>query len=397
MRKMPIFLKQYGLIMLAIFSIFMSVIIVYLSLVTFGNNLEVNETSVGYIYLGNNTVDEYQNTLIFGVNDWKSKASYRINYQGYEYNIDLSIFNFDVDSTLARLIQNTKNNAIFSVNESDVTDLKADLTLLYGSDLMDSFDMDQLISTILTDMGKLYYLRYYELNDFLDTSVSESVINTKIITNILPSDVTQIMAYGEDVLIPANTRFSLLGTLGSSNLTSEQLSIIASGLENLILKTSFSGISKYYYQEMPDWASIGSNIRILKVNQYDFQFFNNENLDYTLTFTQIDSSTIEFTLLGYPFVSDYDCVIDSSVQIPFETIIVDDDTITSTTANVMIEETATDWIYSVVEIEGVNGMQVIFTRVITDAFGDQHELYLMSENKLPVSAVIRQNIVSKED
>ncbi|MDD3122995.1 MAG: hypothetical protein PHC62_05675 [Candidatus Izemoplasmatales bacterium] len=395
MRKILIFFRHYGLLIIAIFSFALSLFAVGYLITTFSETGNINETSVGVIYLGNKNEDEYHIALIQGVNDWKTIASYEIQFQDYIFEVDLTLFDFDVESTISNMIQNQSNNAVFFISDENKNVLLTELDAVYGSTIAGSINTDQLITDIILDINNLYYLRTYEVINYLDSELAMNVIDTFDMTNISSKDVTQIMYEYFPITIKAEDRFSLLDTFLLSGLSNEQLSIIASGIEKLILNTSFYGITKYHYQVAPSWAELGCNVRILKVNQFDFQFFNNQNFDYTVTISKIDNNSLQFSLLGYPSVSSYQVNINDSISIPFETISVDDESINALTPNVIIEETDTEIIYTVIDQVGVNGKQVLFSRTTTYQDSSQKTLYLMNENTSPVSQIIRQNIIVK--
>jgi len=238
-------------------------------------------------------------------------------------------------------------------------------------------------------------LKTYQLREYLDISLSESLIKQVQLSNINPDDVQMIITEVNSLTINANSHFSLLDQFENTSLTNEQLSIIASGLEKVILETSFTGLSRYYYTVMPLWAEKGANVRILKVNHFDFTFFNNEEYTYEVLISENSESSLEFTLIGYPFISSYEIQVDDDTLIPYEIDIIDDDTLDALTEGVSIYETDTEIIYSLVVQVGVNGNQVIYHRTTQMLDGSSSTVYLFSENRLPVVEIIHQNIVSK--
>jgi len=71
-------------------------------------------TRVAHIYLGDNT-NGYSSILNDATNDFKTKATYEINYQNNTTAFDLSLVRLNLNETLSQIKPNTNNLAFFEL------------------------------------------------------------------------------------------------------------------------------------------------------------------------------------------------------------------------------------------------------------------------------------------
>jgi len=391
------FIKKYSLFILSLIFVVLSVSFSVYSLMTYRLNSSGDNTVIGNIFIGSNNGDDYSSSITYGINEWESNALYTLTYQNQSYSNILYWFDFDLNATLDSMTIGSKNNAVFGISQNSKDAMLAELSERFPQELMDAFDFEAFFADVIDDLKQMYYLKNYQLIDYLSVEASESIIDTFTINNISPTDATSITDALTEISIPASSRFSLLDALNDTSLTNEQLSIVASGIEHVILNTYFTGITKSQYSVSPAWADEASNVRILRLNHLDFQFFNDLPLDYFVTLELNSASSIAFTLKGYPNSETIIVEISDEMVLPFETIIIEDDTLDGTTLNVLVEETVDSWIYTVVDQIGVDGYLKTYTKSITDALNVTETIFLMNEFTSPTTEMIRQNIVLKGD
>ncbi|PKK96438.1 MAG: hypothetical protein CVV58_06350 [Tenericutes bacterium HGW-Tenericutes-3] len=352
-----------------------------------GNNND--DTSVGYIYLGGLDESDYESVLNQKVSLWQSEATYVVVFQGYTYEINLDLFQFDISSTLSNLETGVKNQAYFTITEDNKNLLVDQLNISFTNEIIVGFDVESFVSHVLNDMGSLKTFKTYLLKDFLPETLPTHSMNMALVSNLSSDFVNAIVSESVyEISIEPKTRFSLLETFKDSTFTNEQLSIIASAMQKLLRNSPMTNYTFEQYPIMPTWAEAGMNVRILSVNQFDFSFYN--PLEYSLTITVYKESDNEllFTLDSYPFISTFSSSTTILTSIPFQDLNFEDESVNEFTANVEIwDETTEDITYRVLVTPGVNGSIIAYTRTETLLSGETETITLYEEETMAVNAV----------
>jgi hypothetical protein len=208
-------------------------------------------------------------------------------------------------------------------------------------------------------------------------------------------DVDQIIEKISSIEIPKQRRFSLLEQIDDLGLTNEQMSIIASGLQGVIVNTHFNGFIFEQNIETPSWASPGQDVRILRVNRFDFTFFNSLDYGFSLEIEEVNNNTLSFSLLGIPYITTYTSEFVVQATIPYQTIYIDNDTINELTPGVIITETDEEFIYRVLIQSGINGEVIFYNRTTTVTGSAPVTIKLFDEQYLPVDEIYHEHIVEK--
>ncbi len=380
-----------SLILFGLVVIFSSVMLITLEI-----GAEADETSIGFIFLGNRSADERETVISQGIQTWQDQAQYTIRYQGYQIPVNLDIFAFDMEKTIDALISNQNNHAIFNVIESEKSLWLDSVTLIMGDTIMNTFDEESFFDDVMNDVMTLSRIKSYDLVDYIGTDLMDYVLSTSMLSNISGDDVDDIVASVSEIIIPKSSRFSLLEALSDLTLSNEQLSIVASGILSVIDDSDFTSLNFEIYQYLPSWAIQGHNVRILAVNDFDLSFYNGSMSDYKIQISQISDTSLRFELVGYPYITEYTSATQLSEVISYQTIIYDDETIDALTPGVIITETATEFIYQVIIQQGVNGAIYETVRTITPYQGDTQTITIFIEHYLPIDEIIHQHIVEKE-
>ncbi len=358
--------------------------IVILSEFRIQSNLE--STRVGHIYLGNQDND-YENRLDQTISEFISEAEYQINYQNISYELDFSQFEFLSEETIDNISKDNNNLAYFSV--IDTNDFETSLKDNFSAEVINSINLNNLISDIENNLGKLDYFSSFSLTDYF--SEIEAIILEKTYSTTNQTIINQLSQIDE-IEINSLEQFSLLSNLSDYNISNESLSFLASMMQDLTLESHFTNYVFQPYYHMPNWANESMNVKILKANDFDFSFYNNFNQNYKFVIETIDSNTIKLMLQGMPYVNSYD--IEEIVKsIPYDTIIIDDPTLDDITYKV--DETDTEIIYQKLLENGLNGSLHKFVRTITKSDSSTETIILFYIKFSPTTEIISENIITK--
>ena len=397
MKRIAFYFKHNLYFMISLITVSLSVMFALVMLFVLDLGESVEETSVGFIYLGSYSQDQYTSVLTSKVTQWQETANFEVVYHGYEIEIDLSLFNFNVSETVRKIQTNQTNQAFFTISSENKAILMTHFEDNMTPTILSSFDMDKFLEDVMSDMSSLKNRKVYQLKSYLAEGLAETVLQTITIDQIALSDVNQIISEAESFLILGNSRFSILDLFGSNPyLDNNQLSIIASALQKLTINAHFEGYVYSSYLMLPSWAEPGMNVRILKVNQFDFSFYNRLNDIFIVEVDKISNDSLSFTLKGYPYMTTYVSFIDESVVIPFNTQYIDNPAIDETTPGVIITETETEWIYEIIITPGQAGKVVSYFKTITPLNGSSNTLKIYDEQYVASPEIREQNIVLKD-
>ncbi|MDY0295536.1 MAG: hypothetical protein RBQ71_06990 [Acholeplasmataceae bacterium] len=396
MKSLTLYLKRNLYFMISLFTVFLTVVSAIVLLFVFDLGKSVAQTSVGFVYLGSYESSQYEEVLTPRILQWQNTADYALTYQEYEWDIDLSHFVFDGKMTADQVRSDVNNPAFFSLSSEEETALYQELTEDLTVQLVDAFDFDALLTDIAQDMKLLKNRKTYELKNYLDQTVYDVVIDSVTIDNIDQVVVNEMINQLIDPIeIPENKRFYLIDELSSFDLSNEALSIIASALQYVTVKTPVEGYLFESYVDLPLWADDGMNVRILKLNQYDFSFFNPLQQMMTLHVESSLPNTITFTLKGLPFLTTYEREVVVGPTIHYQTTIVTNELLDALTPGVIITDTDTETIYELETLAGTDGYVTYYNRVVKPLVEDEFTITLYQEQTLPIHRVIEQHIVAK--
>jgi hypothetical protein len=395
MMKLKLLLKRNLYLFITLVVLVASLVFAGVIFTVFNEENKVDETSVGFIYLGNSSETQYQSILEREISSWKNNAEYQIQFQGYVVNLDLNWFSFDVEKTIDEMTNDVDNLAYFTLSNVNKLSLNDLLRSTFTPEIIEAFDLDLFIEQINSDLQKLYSRKTYELSEFLDASLAQQTIDSTTITNLSNVDVNAIIEKINTIEIPEQGRFSLLDQIDALGLTNEQMSIIASGLQGVILNTNFNGFIFEQYTKEPLWVKPGHHVRILRVNQFDFTFFNEMDYGFTLSIEKVNDTTLSFTLHGIPYITTYTSESLVAARIPYQTIYNPNDALDITQPGILIEETETEFIYRLLVQPGIDGEIIFFYRTITKNASSPITIKLFDEQYLPVDEIYEERIVEK--
>ncbi len=396
LKRIAFYFKHNIYFMISLITLSLSVMFAVVMLIALDLGESVEETSVGFIYLGSYTEDQYSSVLTARVTQWQDTADYQLIYQGYELDVDLTLFDFNVNDTISNITTNKNNKAHFVLNAANEILLMNSIQENLTSNVFNAFEKDSFLEDLLTDMGSLNNRKVYQLKTYLEEGLKESAIHSIVIDQIEFSDVNFIVEKVESFEILAASKFSLLNTPELTNeLDNNQLSIIASALQKLTLETHFEGYVFSSHYILPVWAKPGMNVRILKVNQFDFSFYNRISENFTIEIEKVGEDSLEFTLKGYPYMTSYIASVDDSITIPYPIRYVENLLIDETTPGVIVTETDTEFTYEIITTPGITGQVISYYKTITPLNGSSTTLKIYDEQYPATPEIREQNIVIK--
>ncbi len=397
MKNIVLYFKRNFYFMISLISLVLTISFAIVVFAVLDLSKDVESTSVGFIYLGSYEEKQYTNILAPRITSWQKTSDYEVKYQEYSWTIDLELFEFDLTRTINSVVSDQNNKAYFILSEENENELYLDLTEHMSDDLVEGFLFDEFVLDLTSDLELLKNRKTYDIKNYLTTELSQSVIDTVIIDDIPEDLITEFNELNmSELVIPANMRFQLLEAFKYITVSNESLSIIASALQYLLVKTPVEGFIFQPHTDLPVWANKGMNVRILKINQYDFSFFNPLKENMVLEIEQKDADSIEFTLKGYPFLTTYEREVVLGPTIYRQTTYIDNPTLNAATPGIVVSETDTETIYTLTIVEGLDGFVTYYKRVVTPLDDDQTSVTLYFEQTLPVDETKEEHRVEKE-
>ncbi len=358
-------------------------------LIEFRITSQLESTSVGHIYLGN-VKSSYDSILNQEILDFYLEAEYKISYQKHELEIDLDYFEFDMEETKNNITVNQNNLAYFSLSTNNLSELENDILSTFGADVYDNLDLTMIVDAISNSLSSLELFIEFDLSDFFLDTIQSSVLISKTY-NLSNQTMLNNVATLTPFTVEGTSNFSLLDNTADYGFDNETLSFIASAVFNLLLESHFDNFIFHQYDQLPSWASSGMNVKILRVNEFDLQFFNNFHNDYQITFT-VQNSNVTVNLIGLPYADDY-AIGTLNTVIPYNTIYVEDSSLDDIAYKV--SETDTEIVYQKLLEPGVDGEIKTYLRTITLSTGDTIVKTIFYEKIDSVPEIISENIVEK--
>lgn len=384
MKNLVNYFKRNIYFMISIITVFLASVFAVTIFLVYDLSTQENQTTVGSVYLGGVDEDQYQQVLSSEVNEYLDNLNFDIGYQGVYVSLPSSLFTPNIEETINRIDQDTNNPLVFSIESNHQGEILTIINTVFTDNYISYINTEKLMNDLISDLGDMVLIKDYQIEDYFIETAFDYTISSDIITGVNASDVTHIMSEIESIVIKPNARFSLLETLQNYDLTNEQLSVIATGMLKVLTPTHMDGFIFHTYPDEPSWATLGYNVRILKVNDYDFTFYNAFDFEYRVELNQQLLTTIEFNLKGVPQVFDYSTSITKQATVPIENVYIDNDTLDEFTPGVIVTTEDTETRYELLVESGVEGGVYTVYKTITDSDGDSrivklYDIYMPSK------------------
>lgn len=324
-------------------------------------------TIVGPIYIGGMNGNSLLDDLDIYVTEWKNESAISFVYQDKISIIDRTQISFDLNRTVDSIKNGSENRLYSKINMEYVSYYISD----NYSEIQNNIDIDRIEIDLEKQIGLLNKNIVIDLEDYIVNSEQlVTDINTITISNV-DSELYNLLESkleNKSIEIKGDSYFSLNDYLSDTELNNQSLSIIATGIFELILTTNFNDIDKNNNDSLPVYADEGMDVLIDENN--DLTFYNPNKHSYQINIVVIDN-TIQFTLIGIPFICDYEVEIEKTV-IQKDTIYRNDDSLPS---GQIIEE-------------GQDGMKIKLYRLIKQQDGKIIKMWVSDDIYLPINKVV---------
>jgi len=373
--------------MISIITVFLAAVFAITIFLVYDFSTQENETTVGSVFLGGVDDSQYQQVLSSEVNEYLDVLNFDIKYQGVSVNLPSTLFTPNIDVTISEIKQNSQNKVVFTIEASHQGEILNHIDSMFTQNYLNLIDSEKLFNALISDLGDMVLIKDYQLEDYFVDSAFNQSLYTDVVAGVNASDVTKILNQMDTIVIKPHSRFSILNELENYDLTNEQLSVLATGMLKVLTNTHMNGFVFHTYPEEPIWATLGYNVRVLKVNGYDFTFYNANDFEYHIELSQFLLNTISFSLKGVPQVFDYEVNINKQATVPIENIYIDNHTLNAFTPGVVEITTETETRYELLIEAGTEGGVYTIYRTVTNADGHSiieklYDLYMPSQSNI---------------
>jgi hypothetical protein len=350
-----------GIIVIVVLS---TVLIFWYMLSGYKAGLYEEDTMLGNVYLGGLKEEDVIPKMVDRTNEWigDETIEFRVNYQGYVYEIDREVFLFDFDTSLFYLKEGQTNPLIVTFQGSTKNQLLEEIqSLPYLEDVNGLIDYDRLMTDILLDVSQMKTFSDKNLEDYLPVDqFPNDVISIEHIdlpATIDADDIVErLIEINEEasITIESKTLLDLLEVFGEY-FTDRELSFIAKGMLGSSLESNFV-INEVHYLPVIDtslytfssFPFYGKNAYIYRFTGQTFSIFNPNETNYKYLFSAHSGNDLQVELIGLPFAYDIEITYQETV-LPYSI---------QSTSNVGLVQS------------GLNGKVVEVIRTITDVYGD---------------------------
>lgn len=272
-------------------------------------------TSVAGVNIGGLTELEAKRTLENLLIDWKENAEYEFQYKEKSVQVNNDLFAFDVEQTLKNIIGNHSNTFAVEVNEEVLqTELEQ-----YNSFSMEDIDIDLLKSALLESATVLQVDEELIIEDYFASYVSGKDIVNTIEISVLDNkeELEAVIPSMKEITILPKTTFSLLGLLEDVNqktIKDDSLSMLATGIYQLVLETNFELRERTISEELPDYVELGYEAKASFREKLDLRF-TNPNEDAYLIALKLEDNQLILQLKGQEFPYAYKIVTEKRKNI----------------------------------------------------------------------------------
>lgn len=323
------------------------------------------DTILGSVYLGGLREEDIDERVYERIDLWSNDETvmFELTYQGYTYEFDRDLFDFNLELS-KEILKDGETNELIAQYQDTGTD-RADTIqeikdLPYLLDVAENIDIEKLVNDILDDAGLMKTYSSKAVEDYLvDISLSQEDISS--IFFHVPDGVdvdlmiqSIVTVYGDEyIVISKRELFDIVEKLGD-NLNDAEMTIISSAMLELTLSTNFSIHEVHYrpYISSPytitDYPFFGRNTSVNVVVNKSFSIYNPNDSDYMFRLEKVSGDTAEISLVGLPFVDTIE-ITRNKTQISFITQYTDNDGLIQNGSNgviVVVDRTITN-IYDV--------------------------------------------------
>ena len=361
-----------------------------------GFETTTDATSVRSIYLGNVESTNIESVLNTQMTAYTQDATLIFTYQGRLFQRDLTFLTPDVGATIASLTTGVNNQAVFRFSPAAEQALLSELQANFSPDIVAALDVNALNAFIVTSANNMQRFNTVELTQFMRPNAIRR-LNTVTLNNLSPIDGLTIISSVQRFDVAGSERFSLLAHTASTGLRNDQLSILASGIQGLMLPTSAASFRSTMDVTKPTWYQPGMNVRVLQLLEQDFSFVNVYDSELEIRLIASNNNTsLTFELWGFPTLNQYSSSSQQTLTLSYATNVINDPALTVTTPGITVTETDTQITLELVVGPGVNGSVVDVFRTITPRGESSFTRQIIREFYPSQPATVRRLVIDKE-
>jgi len=264
-----------------------------------------NETSVGDIYIGGVPKRDASSYLLSRVVSYLNEIEINVTYNNQTFPIHEDFIEYDHNLTVTYIKDGIHNDLYADYNDSKLT---TELEKILPIGMAAIVDTEMFIYDILNSFENmepvmnLYIMDYIEDIESLQVPLDSFIYLTDEGDDIL-SRINDL-----ELIISANSRFSVLDAFSTLDLSTNELNILATGINAITIDTNFISRVKHnsrimYFEVNNDIENYGTYVH--RSQNKDFSFYNPFDLEYRIEIVEHESG-MEFILSGIPFEENYD-------------------------------------------------------------------------------------------
>lgn len=262
-------------------------------------------TRIGLLDVSGKTKAEVSSLLQQKYVDWVKDSSFELKYGEKTASFDLTLFHLDAKQTVES-IKNGQTNAVFmSIDKKRV---EVQVQTLFPQLQTSEVDMDKLTANLNATAAEFVAGTHsFDLfNDYASQVKKNTVLNTAVIAmKNVPIVLEAIIDKYPGIDIAENATFSLLDFAKQNRISdSDALSVLATGIYQVILPSNFSIVERNISTALPDYASLGYEAKVNPSTHDDLVFSNPNKTKYRLEF-QLNGDQLQVSLTGEKFPFDY--------------------------------------------------------------------------------------------
>ncbi|MEK4969076.1 hypothetical protein [Cytobacillus sp. FSL R7-0696] len=265
-------------------------------------SIHSSKTKVADVVIKGLGEGEIKSKLLQKVEQWRNKAQIKVTYLDEEWILDPQLFRFNVEGTVKEITEGT-NHPLFV--EYDKQLFYERVEELFSQLTLNEEEMNKIYEDMVDKVSRLETSFNVQIEEYLPVTLVQEPLAQVVLQ--VDDDWS---GYAQSVAIDKRSLFSVLDQFGEEN----DLPIIATGIYQLILHTNFSIEERYIQNKLPSFTEAGYEAYVDKKRQHDFKFYNPHTVNYTIKIEE-SRGRMYFTLLGPPFIYDYEAVIKETEQI----------------------------------------------------------------------------------
>lgn len=275
----------------------------------FGENQKFKEgTMVGPVSLEGLTKQEATLHLADEFSEWNKNKQISIHFLGQQNTLQSDIFTVDLKGSVDLAIHGKQTPILIEVNESAYLD---EINEIAGS--VDLLNHNMVKNDLLKKAAMLSPEIIIDIESYVEGEIEDQfvVISQSKVSNIetVSLQISEWLQSIGTITLEPEQSFSLLNQINVELMPDtddklDALNIIATSIYKAILPTNFVIIERYTSKELPDFAEVGFESKIIP-GKMDLSIYNPNKIQYQIRF-ELMSDTLYTEVKGLPLQSDYE-------------------------------------------------------------------------------------------